>query len=395
MLFLYLIIIIVFFLILFKLYVKIKYKFWAYQPVFHYYNLLYWINPKGIINDDLPETNKYCNFLNITTTSFEERDENTIKEIVGFIQRYYYRNSNINYSPTNSSFSSHFIGNNSKTFISTYYKPIIQINVKDYSQVNNTELVGIMTTKPINITFKNMKTFIGYYVDYLCVHNEYRKMNIAPEIIQTHEYIQRHNDKKIKVSLFKREGELTGIVALTTYLTYQFSISSISKYTLLHPSMKLIEINKLNLNLLITFIYNQRNKFECYALPDITNLLTLINNEIYKIYAIIENDKLISCYFLRDTHMYYNDNKAVECFASISNCPHNEIFINGFIKALQKYSKKIKATLITIENISHNNIIINYIFSLNILSKIESPTAYFFYNYAKRPILSEKVMLIC
>ena len=118
-----------------------------------------------------------------------------------------------------------------------------------------------MTSKPINITLKNMKTFIAYYVDYLCVHNEYRKMNIAPEIIQTHEYIQRHNDKKIKVSLFKREGELTGIVALTTYLTYQFSISSISKYTLLHASMKLIEINKLNLNLLISFIYNQRNKF--------------------------------------------------------------------------------------------------------------------------------------
>ena len=35
--------------IVFRFYVKITYKFWAYQPVFHYYNLFYWIYPKGII----------------------------------------------------------------------------------------------------------------------------------------------------------------------------------------------------------------------------------------------------------------------------------------------------------------------------------------------------------
>ena len=84
--------------------------------------------------------------------------------------------------------------------------------------------------------------------------------------------------------------------------------------------------------------------------------------------------------------------KAIECFASISDC-YSQIFIKGFSIALYKYSKIIKAKLITIENISHNNIIINNMFLLNIIPIIVSPTAYFLYNYAKRPILPEKVFI--
>ena len=57
-------------LIIIRLYVKITYKFWAYQPVFHYYNLFYWIYPIGIIDKELPKSNKYCNFINITTKNF-------------------------------------------------------------------------------------------------------------------------------------------------------------------------------------------------------------------------------------------------------------------------------------------------------------------------------------
>jgi len=36
----------------------------------------------------------------------------------------------------------------------------------------------------------------------------------------------------------------------------------------------------------------------------------------------------------------------------------------------------------------------DYIFSLNILPEIESQLTYYFYNYAKKPILSEKIFMI-
>ena len=40
-------------------YIRVKFGFWALQPVFHVYNLSYMIWPPGIINHNLPEKNKY------------------------------------------------------------------------------------------------------------------------------------------------------------------------------------------------------------------------------------------------------------------------------------------------------------------------------------------------
>ena len=57
------------------------------------------------------------------------------------------------------------------------------------------------------------------------VDKYHRNKNIAPQIIQTHEYNQSHSNKKICVSLFKREEELTGIIPLTCYDTYCYNIS--------------------------------------------------------------------------------------------------------------------------------------------------------------------------
>ena len=422
--YIYLLVIIIVLFLIFKVYIKVKYKFWAYQPVFHYYNLYYWIKPKGIIDTELPKTNKYCNFYNICTKDYSEYDKNTLNEIITFVRTYYYRNKNANYSPTLSSFSSYFIGNNSKTFISTYYRSITNTSSDisgNMSFISDKELLGVMTGRPINITLKNKSTIRAHYIDYLCVHNGYRKMGLAPQIIQTHEYNQRYGNKKIGVSLFKREGELTGIVPLTTYNTYQFDINMIPRDLLLHAAMPLIEINKLNIRLLITLIEEQKTKYECFILPDFTNLLNLIINDTYKIYGIIENDILIAAYFFRNSFMTYDlrtekekeedekdedrekkkikkdskkNVKAIECFATVNNT-ERQIFITGFSLALYKYSKIIKAKLITIENIGNNNIIINNIFLLNIIPRIVSPTAFFYYNYAKRPILPEKAIIIC
>ena len=160
-----------------RLYIKIKYKFWSIQPVFHYYNLLYWIKPVGLIKKDLPSINKYCNFLNITTTEFAERKDNELNNIIKLIQTYYYRNINNNYIPPLSSFTSHFIGNNGKTFISTYYS---------FQSKNIPELIATLSSKPLNVILFNDLKFSIYYVDNLCVHKQYRNKEIAPQIIQTH-----------------------------------------------------------------------------------------------------------------------------------------------------------------------------------------------------------------
>ena len=55
--------------LLIKLYVKVTYNFWANQPVFHYYNLMYWIQSNGILRD-LPKITNYCNFIDIISKNY-------------------------------------------------------------------------------------------------------------------------------------------------------------------------------------------------------------------------------------------------------------------------------------------------------------------------------------
>jgi len=45
--------------LLFYAFIKIKFRFWAVQPVFHLYNLFYWIWPCGIIQHGLPSKTKF------------------------------------------------------------------------------------------------------------------------------------------------------------------------------------------------------------------------------------------------------------------------------------------------------------------------------------------------
>jgi len=402
-----LIIFIVIFLF-FKLYVKITYKFWAHQPVFHHYNLLYWIYPKGIINRDLPQSNKYCNFLNVSTNEFSACEKPDLEEIIQLIRANYHRNKLANYLPTLEGFSSYFIGHSSKTYISIYQESNFIMDGSNNTVRKDKKIVGVLTGRPINITLKSKPTFKAYYVDYLCVHKEHRNKDIAPQLIQTYEHVQRHSTTDSSVSLFKREGKLTGIVPLTFYKTYLFNIPQIAYTKLIMASTQLIEISNLNIQVLIDFITNQRSKFDCFILPDFSHLLQLINSDIYKIYGILEQDSLIACYCFRNSYMTYNlsspkdakdakdakKDKAIELFASINNCLDNTIFINGFSMAVYKYSKELRASLVIIENISDNNIIYNNLLEEKVVPLFSSPTAYFYYNYASRPLLPEKAFIL-
>jgi hypothetical protein len=201
------------------------------------------------------------------------------------------------------------------------------------------------------------------------------------------------------ISLFKREGEITGIVPFIAYKTYMFDLSNLSsffmfnKHNKLHASMKIIKINKLNINLLINFILNQKSNFDCFILPNIGNLRNLIVNKIYIVYGIIIKNELISCYFYRDSYMTYKSGKSVELFASINSCDYN-IFICGFIDSILNYVKNNDIKYLTIENISNNNIILKKLKNYSIIPILKNPTAYFFYNYITKPKLSNNICIL-
>jgi hypothetical protein len=378
------------------IYIRVKYGFWVVQPVFHVYDFIYMLKPPGIINHDLPEKNKYTNFKNIDTIMFQEVSELKLTRFVNFIRSNYLQNKENIFSPKSENIIPYFKGHNVKPFISFYNEENLMLDLKKGTTVEDKKIVGLMTSRPIHILINNNDKdakFDAYYVDYLCVDKMYRKKGIAPQLIQTHEYNQRHMNKNIVVSLFKREDELTGIVPLCFYSTYGFSVNKWTKPDELHPSYKILEINPQNYYFLFDFIKNNNNKFDIVINTEVTNIIELIKTNNVFIYVILLDDEIICAYFFRKTCTFIEKNMEVlSCFASINNCDDN-IFIQGFKISFWKIAAEKYFGFAAIEEISHNNIIIDNL-KIKTSPLIVSPTAYFFYNFAYPTFKSDRVLII-
>jgi hypothetical protein len=378
-------------------YIRIKFGFWALQPVFHVYDIGYMFYKPGIINHHLPENNKYTNFKNIDTTVFSELSNNKLNKFVHFICLHYLKNKENVFSPKKENVEPYFKGHNTKSFITFYNEDHILMDLKKGTTMTDKKIVSVVTARPVHIIINNgdkNAVFNAYYVDYLCVDKLYRKKGIAPQMIQTHEYNQRHLNKNICVSLFKREEELTGIVPLCVYSTYGFSVNTWSKPPNLHSSYKVLEVNEQNFHFLNDFIKLNTNKFDIIIMSEITNIIELIKTKNIFIYVILIEDEIISAYFYRKTCVFVEkDMEVLTCIVSINNCEDDDIFIQGFKISFWKIAAENYFGFCAIENISDNNIIID---NLKIKTKplIISPTAYFFYNFVYSTFRAQKVFIL-
>ena len=378
------------------IYIRLKYGFWFSQPVFHVYDLLYIFKPPGIIQHDLPEKNKYTNFKNIETIIFSELSELKKTRLVNFIRSNYLQNKDNIFSPQSENIIPYFAGHNTKPFVSFYNEENLMLDLKKGTMIEDTKIIGIMTSRPIHIAINNNDKdakFDAYYVDYLCVDKTYRKKGIAPQIIQTHEYNQRHLNKNIVVSLFKREDELTGIVPLCVYSTYGFSVKTWTKPEELSAQYTLLEINPQNFRYLFDFISDSGKKFDILINTEVTNIIELIKTKNIFVYAIMVDDNICCCYFFRKSCVQIEKGlEVLSCFASICSCDEN-IFIQGFKISFWKIAAENYFGFAAIEDISDNNIIINYLKNKT-KPLIISPTAYFFYNFGYPTFKSNKALII-
>tara|TARA_Y100000389_G_scaffold203683_1_gene253013 strand:+ start:4849 stop:5967 length:1119 start_codon:yes stop_codon:yes gene_type:complete len=359
-------------LLICKSIIKIRFHFWSIQPVFHIYDIQHWLNPNKIINTKLPELNNYVDVFNINTLSVKSLSEKNIDKICKFIKKNYGPDE---YLPENKHIMAYL-----ECFENPSYFSI-------YNNIKNDSINSVISARNLCIKLNNSK-FPIYYIDNLCVDQSMRKKGIAPKMIQTLHYnISRYN-QNIKTYLFKREGEMTAIVPLTTLKCKGYEISEFPIIELPHTSMKLIKINKNNIILVIDFLKTKDDQCECLLLCDIPTLLHLLEVDIIGIYGIIENDKLISLYVLRDSGTFYKNKKAIEIISSLSSCHHKHIFKIGFYNAIHDYCNLINASKVIIDEIGENYQIMSdkYFFSNN--------SAFFLYNYACYTIKSNNCFFI-
>lgn len=154
----YTLILLMIIIILFFIYVRIKYRFWAIQPVFHFYDLYYWIVNIGIIRKELPEKNRYTNFKNIKTISFDILSEQNIKDLTLLVQLNYLRNNDNTFSPLKENIVPYFKSHRHKSFWSFYWQPDILLDNKTNSTIDHEKLIGVITGRSLQVTFlKNKK----------------------------------------------------------------------------------------------------------------------------------------------------------------------------------------------------------------------------------------------
>ena len=379
-------------------FIKLKYPFWAIQPVFHFYDLYYWIINVGIIRPELPSKNKYTNFNKINTRAFSYLDELTKKEICLLVKLHYLRNGHNIYNPEQSNILPYFIGHNSTAYWSFYTEQELILDNKHGKTITNNVVIGSITSRPLHVEIKSNRKdskFDVYYVDYLCVHKKWRNKGIAPQLIQTHEYNQSYNNRKICVSLFKREEDLTGIVPLTVYKTYCFDMTKMGVDKGLHPKYEILKGNKQNIYHLYDFL-KETNKYDIFIYPELTNVCELVDTSNLYVSMIKYDREIIAAYIFRKTCTYLEkDKEMISCIASVNgNVLTNEDFIHGFKLSLHNILKEDnKFIYLSIEDISDNYILIN-----NVCRKVSplkiSPMAYFFYNFAYNTFRSDKCLVI-
>ena len=376
---------IVFYLLL-VLYLKCKMPFWSKQPVFHWYNLFYWLGgPPGLINPAMPLINKYVDLFNIKTFSLTEMPTEAICEFIK--ANYIYTGTDAStstlYTPTQENILAYLLHSNQPSYFTVYQEPTLLVTQE------KANIVAVISARPLYVRLNNKSLFnkkktmfTTYYVDNLCVHPAYRKKGIAATMIQTHYYNLRQQNKRLNTCLFKREGDLNAIVPLVAFKTYCLPLANVVNNQLA-PLHTLIEIGISQLHLFTGFIKSQMEKFTCVILPDVTNLTHLLKTGNIRIYCLVganAQNGILACYIFRFLALTYDGQKACECIATVNTLDEPTLFQYGFHQAAIVLQEKDKIALLLLEETAHSHQLMTP--SLHSLVTFTSPTAFFFYNYA-------------
>ena len=359
------------------IYFKVKYPFWSNQPVFHFHNIRYWFNPPGIIEHKLPKITKFYD-ASIPFKKISELKDSVKQDIVQLIQQNYLRSRSCDYVPDYDNIFGYFKNIEESSYIGYKY-------ITTYLQgIPHKKCIGVITGKPLLCYLDNQKLEINY-VDYLCVHKKHRKQKIAPKLIYSY-YLTQRNASENPIFLFKRESSNTMIVPLSVFNCYAFDITYRKQ-----PKFNIItEITPDN----IDFLYNSNIhlNFKCFVIAKYENLKYLLENNTIKIYSYVYKNRPLAYYFFRDTKSYCDGQKEVELFASINNTTSTK-FVYGMLGCLGHVKKAYDTSLILVENIANNNILLEYLMK-KYAPKYKTTNSYYFYNFGYLPIDSNKVCCI-
>ena len=117
--------------ILFFAFIKIRFRFWSQQPVFHLYNLFYWMWPCGIIQHGHPPITKFYD-ANIVTQKFTDVSTEKKALFYTFIKSHFLNNKKEIYNPPKFAVLDYFNRHNKDSRLSLQFELLHNKNTKNY-----------------------------------------------------------------------------------------------------------------------------------------------------------------------------------------------------------------------------------------------------------------------
>jgi hypothetical protein len=390
---------------------KIKSRFWYIQPCYHFYDLHYVFYKNQVIQPDLPKINSFVSFEKVVTYSPDDIQKETFNYIIELLKKEYYHTKNAVYNPTIQSVIPYLSKNYYNSYISLAVMPTYTPNTLNTNHIiKYNDIIGCIMSKSILITIPNQE-FYSYYVDFFCIKREFRKLGYSEIMIQSHEYSNRMKTKDIQVHLFKREGDITGIVPVVKYNTYLYDLNiyfeSTIPSTFLYnvkniyhiQSPILLQITKSNIQILYDYLTKIKddNFFQFTTTLHISNFTELIETKNIFCFVLMYKQNIYASYFLKNTFMEIDNdgvtNHCLSCIASIKDNLYDNViqysFSQTFYQLIQIIQREKKFPYLFIENISHNFLLIKEDCYIS-----KTKTAYFLYNYILQPLKQRDVFII-
>ena len=379
------------------LYIRAKYRFWCIQPVFHFYDLQYWLAKPHIIRNRLPDKNKYVNLSQISVLEYSNTTDIQRTDFALLVRLNYLRDGNNSFLPSKSNIVPYFEGHFAPCFLSFYKQPRILTEAKTGKMIHSDKTVGVMSSRPLHVILDGA-TFDVYYVDYLCVEKHSRGKAVAPQLIQTHEYVQRNTNKNISICLFKREEQLTSIIPITIYQTHCFNARKWSAEDIVFSEHTTVIVgDSQNIHYMYQLIHILAKKWRLIALPDATNLIGLVATGNMFVQLVIIGREIEAAYIFKKSCLFIDAGAEILVLTASVQGKYIQLneFVDGFIVAACAIMTANPAfKYVIVEDVGDNVLIVKQLKLKNITPVLSSPTAYFFYNFMHNTVSNQDCLII-
>jgi len=377
--------------VLTSLYLRIRAPFWRTQPVFHIYDLHHWLKPCGLIDKDPPQFNKYVD-RRLKTSTVNELDSEIVSRLTGFINDNYLRELDVHYAPSASDIFLPLTCFGAKP-LCTINKEDALVSSTDGKLTNDYNVLACITSRPLAVTISG-DTMLSNYVDNLCVKKGNRKAGIAPTAIQTHLYDAARINTNIKTCLFKREGEMTGIVPLSLYNSHVIDPLRLPTPSLV-PGSKIVRIDDNNMHFFIDLWRSQEKRFTVIAKPDMSLLRLLLEKRHLFGYGEMRGSQLLNAFIFRNPCTRYKDRMVGDCVISILSRPEDgQSNMWAFQRAAKRFMGKAGCELLLLEELGDGVKLWSTMKTLGLQPLTTCPCAYFMHNYATYTVQKDKCMML-